>query len=94
MSKDGCNHFYFLGGGAKCLHQLFAEGHIKAISREVTPHGVEFRIYNEKLVKQKRGRYAGKYWLGGSQSKLSSREQVLLALELTEKYKHVMRVRL
>lgn len=93
MSNDGCNHFYFLGGGAKCLHKLFAQGSIKAISREVTRDGVEFLIWNDKLVKQKKGRYAGRYWLGGSRSKLTNREQVLLALDLAKKY-NIQRVRL
>lgn len=93
MSDDGCGTFYFLGGGAKCLHQLFAQGHIKAISREVTRDGVEFLIWNDKLVKQKKGRYAGKYWLNGSRSRLSDREQVIIALELAKKY-NTQRVRL
>lgn len=93
MSSDGCTHFYFLGTGAQCLHELFAGGYVKAITREVTRDGVEFYIWRDRLHKQKKGRYAGKYKLFGSRSRLSNREQVIIALDLAKKY-NIQKVRL
>lgn len=90
-----CNHncFYILSGKALCLHKLFADGYVKAITREVTRDGVEFEIWRNKLVKNKKGRYAGKYKLFGSRSRLHDREQVLTALALVKKY-NIQKVRL
>lgn len=76
-----------------CLHKLFAGGYIKAVSREITRDGVEFFIWRDELTKQKKGRYAGKYKLFGSRSRLSNRDQILLGIELAEKY-NIQRVRL
>jgi hypothetical protein len=89
MIKDGCTHFYFFNqSGAKCLHELFADGYVGAVSREQTPYnGLQFYIWRDKLIKNKKGRYAGKYKLFGARTRLSNREQVLLAIDLADKHK-------
>lgn len=87
------NHYYLFADHPMCLHELFAKGYVKAITREVTRDGAEFYIWRDKLTKQKKGRYAGKYKLFGSRSRLSNREQVLTALDLAKKY-NIQRVRL
>lgn len=73
-----------------CLHQLFQRGVIKAVTREVTREGVKFHIWADKV---NRGRWG---WnLTGTRSRLSSRSEVMLALELAEKHKNnVRRIRL
>jgi len=92
---NSCNHnyFYLFAKHPMCLHKLFAGGYVKAISREITRDGAEFFIWRDELTKQKKGRYAGKYKLFGSRSRLSNREQILCAIELAEKY-NIQRVRL
>jgi hypothetical protein len=95
MTKCDCHHYYLFGGQIRCLHKLFAAGVIKAVIREKTRDGVEFYVYADKPTKIKRGRNAGKWWLDGSRSRLSSRGEVLLAIELSEKYKNnVRRIRI
>lgn len=76
-----------------CLHKLFAGGYVGAITREVTRNGVEFHIWRDKLIKTKKGRYAGKYKLLGSRTRLSNREQIIFAIELAKKH-NVQRIRL
>lgn len=89
--KCGCTVFYLFGGRPQCLHYLFATGQIKAITREVTRDGAEFYIFSDKVKKNR----WGKWILTGNRSHLTSRDQVLLAIELAEKYKNnVKRIRL
>ena len=95
MEKVNCNHnvFYLFASHPMCLHKLFAGGYIKAISREITRDGAEFFIWRDRLEKNKKGRYAGKYKTFGSRSQLRDREQILSAIALAEKY-NIQRVRL
>lgn len=93
MSECRHNVYYLFAERPLCLHKLFAKGYVGAITREVTRDGVEFFIWREPLVKTKKGRYAGKYKLLGTRSRLNDREQILLAIELAEKY-NIQRVRL
>lgn len=95
MEEINCRHnvYYLFASHPMCLHKLFAGGHVKAITRQITRDGAEFYIWRYKLEKQKKGRYAGKYKLFGTRSRLTDREQVLTAIALAEKYK-IQRVRL
>ncbi len=95
MAAENCNHnvYYLFGDHPMCLHKLFASGYVKAISREITRDGAEFFIWREPLTKQKKGRYAGKYKLFGTRSRLNDREQILSAIALADQYK-IQRVRL
>lgn len=76
-----------------CLHKMFKQGFVKAITREKTPKGVQFYIFRDKIGKYKYGRVAGQWQLTGAKSLLRSRDQVLLAIELAKKY-NVQRVEL
>lgn len=89
--SDGCLRFYLFGGQARCLHSLFAANVIKAVVRVKTRDGVEFWIYSDPVDKVKRGRNAGQYWLNGSRSRLTSRDEILLAIDLSDKYKNNVR---
>lgn len=95
MSKKDCSCtvFYLIAERPMCLHKLFAGGYIKAISRETSYDGVEFYIWRDNLVKTKKGRYAGKYKLLGTRSRLSDVGEALLAIDLAKKY-NIQKVRL
>lgn len=95
MSKPYCNHnvLYLFDGQARCLHKLFEQGAIGAITRDETRNGVEFFIWRDKLTKQKKGRYAGQYRLFGHRSRLNDREQIIFAIDMAKYYK-VQKVRL
>lgn len=96
MEKVNCNHnhYFLFDGHARCLHKLFEQGAIGAVTREVMRDGsVEFLIWRDKLVKTKKGRYAGKYRLFGTRSRLSDRESIIFAIELAKQY-NVQRIRL
>lgn len=92
---EACNHniYYLLTGQPTCLHRLFENGSVQAITREVTRDGVEFHIWRERLVKNKKGRYAGKYRLFGTRCKIYDYDQIVVAIELAEKY-NIQKVRL
>jgi hypothetical protein len=92
MSKCDCNTYYLLSGRPQCLHQLFQSGVIKIITREVTRTGVEFYIYSEK-PKEKSQAWKRGWWKNGSRSRVTSRDQILLAIELAQKHQ-TKRVRL
>lgn len=91
MTKCNHNVHYLLGNHPMCLHKLFARGFVGAITKERTPYGIEFHIWRDKLHKQTRGRYAGKYKLLGSRSRLNDVEQIVCAIELAKKH-NVQRV--
>ena len=82
-----------MGEGTHCLHDMFKLGYIGALTREVGYKGVEFYVWRNTLTKNKRGRYAGKYKTLGARTKLPSREQILLAMNLAKQY-NVQRLRL
>jgi hypothetical protein len=92
---DNCdhNHYYLFGDHPMCLHKLFERGLVQSISREITRDGVEFLIWTAKLHKNNKGRYAGKYKLLGTRSRLTDRQQIICAIELARKY-NIQRVRL
>ncbi len=69
-----------------CLHKLFEQGYIQAMTKEVTRDGVEFCLWKDRLHKQKKGRYAGKYHLLGTRSRLTDRETVIFAIDLAKKH--------
>ena len=85
-SECNHNHKYLFDGKARCLHQLFKQKAIKAITKEKYYGKVEFNIWPEKLYKYKRGRWAGRYNLNGTRSKLHNKDQIILAIELAKKY--------
>lgn len=88
------NHYYLFDGKARCLHKLFEQKAIGAVTREVLRDGsVEFLIWRDKLTKTKKGRYAGKWRLLGARSKVSSREQIIFVIELAKKH-NIQRIRL
>lgn len=94
MKQCDCDTYYFFDGDPKCLHKLFAAGLVRILTREVTRDGVQFHIWRDK-PKEKSQAWKRGWWKNGTRSRLSTRKQVLLALELAEKYKNqVTRVRL
>lgn len=92
--KCDCTTFYFLDGTPKCLHKLFRTGQVRILVREKTREGVKFYIYIDK-PKDKSQAWKRGWWKNGARARLTDRDQILLAIELSEKYKNnVRRVRL
>ncbi len=84
-SKCDCATFYFFTDRPQCLHKLFNQNIVKAITREKTPSGIKFYIWQSYDKKYKRN--------NGGRSRLYNIEQIKLAIELSEKH-NVERIKL
>jgi hypothetical protein len=84
-TKCDCLTFYLLGGSPKCLHKLFESGGVKIITKETTPNGAEFYIFADK-PKDKSQAWKRGWWRSGRRSRIRSKDQVILAIQLAKKH--------
>lgn len=82
---DDCNTFYLFNGKPQCLHKLFQSGQIKIITKETTPTGIEFWIFADK-PKEKSQAWKRGWWRNGRRSRVRSRDQIFLTVELATKH--------
>lgn len=89
-----CTVYYLFDKRPMCLHDLFKSGLVSFVVKETGRYSknIAFYIYRDKVNKDSKA-WKRKWWVNGTRSKLNSRKQILLAIDLSEKY-NVRRVKI
>lgn len=85
MSKCNCKRLYLLAKQPLCLHKLFSQGHVQIMTKEKSWRGTRFYLYKDKPAETSAA-WKNKWWRNGLRTRLEYRDEILLAIELADKY--------